>query len=62
LQRVEFNARFLVHPGDRRLEGRDHLGAVPGDGNGRDDDNAHFRRSLALVIILSVAGAEFGAG
>jgi hypothetical protein len=31
-----------VNPGNRRLEGRDDLGAVFGDGKGRDnDDNAH---------------------
>src|SRR6516165_5867928 len=41
-QRVEFDAWFVVNPGDRRLEGRDYLGAVLGDGKGRDDlDNAH---------------------
>jgi hypothetical protein len=32
MQRVEFNARFVMNPGDRRLEGRDHLGTVLGDG------------------------------
>jgi hypothetical protein len=31
-RRVELDARFVVHPGDRRLEGRDDLGAVLGDG------------------------------
>src|SRR5262249_33548690 len=55
MQCVQFNARFVVNPGDRRFEGRDHLGAVLGDGIGRDDDdNAHFRRFLPLGIILSV--------
>ena len=38
---AELNARFAGNPGDCRLEGRDYLGAVPGDGKGRDDDNAH---------------------
>jgi len=33
-----------MDPGDRRLEGRDHLGAMLGDGKGRDDDdNTHVR-------------------
>ncbi len=32
VQRVEFNARFVVDPGDSRLEGRDHLGPLRGDG------------------------------
>jgi hypothetical protein len=32
MRRVELNARFAVNPGDRRLEGRDHPGAVLGDG------------------------------
>jgi hypothetical protein len=41
MQRVEFDARFVMDPGDRLLEGRDHLGAVLGDGKGRDDDDAH---------------------
>ena len=45
MQRVQLNARFVVNLGDRLLEGRDHLGAVLGDGIGRDhDDNAHVRR------------------
>ena len=44
VQRVEFNARFVVNLGDRCLTGRDHLGAVFGDGKGRRDrDNAHCR-------------------
>jgi hypothetical protein len=46
VQRVELNARFAVNPRNRRLEGRDHLGAVLGEGEGRDDDdNAHFSAS-----------------
>ena len=46
VQRVELNPGFVVNSGDRRLESRDYVGAVLGDGKGRDDDdNAHARRS-----------------
>jgi hypothetical protein len=34
VQRLQFNARFAMDPGDRLLEGRDHLGAVLEDGEG----------------------------
>src|SRR5215469_4263664 len=46
VQCVEFNARFVVNPGDRRLKSRDHLSTVLGDGKGRGhDNNAHVRCS-----------------
>src|SRR5262252_3898061 len=46
VQCVEFNARFVVNPGDRRLKSRDHLSTVLGDGKGCDhDNNAHVRCS-----------------
>jgi hypothetical protein len=49
VQRVQFHARFAVYPGDRRLEGGDHRGAVLGDGKGRDDDdNAHIPCSTVV--------------
>src|SRR5215469_13476949 len=52
MQRVQFNARLVVDPGDCLLEGCDHLGAVPGDGKGRDDDSdAHVRCFLPPGII-----------
>ena len=59
---AELNARFAGNPGDCRLEGRGHLGVVPGDGKGRDGDNAH---SGALPLkagnAVSVASISWGA-
>jgi hypothetical protein len=53
VQRVEFDARFVMDPGDRLLEGRDHLGTVFGDGKGRDDDdNSHVGCFLLLRSFL----------
>jgi hypothetical protein len=39
MQRVKLNARFVVNPRDRRLEGCDHCFAVFGEGKCRGDDN-----------------------
>src|SRR5512132_1751319 len=62
VQRVQFNARFAMDPGNRPLEGRDHLGAVLGDGNGRDDDdNAHVSCLLPSGIIPSLKKSSSGA-
>jgi hypothetical protein len=50
VQGVQLDARFVVHPFDRRLEGPDHRGAVLGDRKGRDDhDHAH------VTCLLSAA-------
>ena len=42
MERVELNAWLVMNPSDRRLHGRDHLGAVLGVGKGRSHgDNTH---------------------
>jgi len=59
VQGVKLNTRFVVDPGDRRLEGRDHLGAVLGNGKGRDDDEV---RELADGCPLTPIGPGPGLG
>jgi hypothetical protein len=53
VQRIKRNAWFVVDPGDGAFEGRDYLGAVFGQGKGRDDnDNAHLRCPPFMSALL----------
>jgi len=62
VQGLELNAWFVVNPGDRRLEGRDHLGAVLGTGKAVTTTTTLMSDSfLRSAIILSVVCAEFSA-
>ena len=56
----KIHARFVVNLGGRRLEGREHPGAVLGDGEGGDDDDHTTDLPMAdnLDVLLAInAGA-----